>query len=245
MKIAIKITLIIGILGYLVFAITTMSRDKEERKCSGIEIIIEDTVSTNYVTTAFIDDIIAKTKTPIENTSITDIDVNLIENSILQSPYIDSVICYYTPENLMCIRIFPRIPILHVLSNSGESYYMDSNGNDMPTDIFLLDLCFITGNLSKQYAKENLIELATFLNSHPIWSKEIQQVHVESDKNIELIPTTGEHTIILGEPTDIEKKMDKLAIFYKEGLDKVGWNKYRIINLSYANQVVCTKKDKK
>lgn len=245
MKIAIKIFLIIGILGYLVFAITTMSRDKDERVCSGMEIIIEDTVSTNYINTAFIEGIIAKAKTPIKNAAITDIDVNLIEKTILQSPYIDSVICYYTPENLMCIRIFPRIPVLHVMSNTGESYYMDNKGNDMPTDVFLLDLCFITGNVSKQYAKENLIEIATFLNSHPIWSKEIQQVHVESDKNIELIPSTGEHTIILGEPTDIEEKMNKLAVFYKEGLDKVGWNKYSIINLNYADQVVCTKMNKK
>lgn len=245
MKIVIKIVLIIGILGYLIVAFATMSRDKDERICSGIEIVFEDSVSGDYVNTRFVEGIIAKAKTPIKDMPITDIDVNKIEETILQSPYIDSVICYYTPENLMCLRIFPRIPVIHIIDNSGESYYMDINGNEIPTDVFLQDLCLITGNVTKEYARENLIDIATFINSHPRWSKEIQQVHVENDKHIELIPTTGEHKIIIGEPKDIEEKMNRLAIFYKEGLDKAGWNKYSVINLNYADQVVCTKKNKK
>jgi hypothetical protein len=27
-----------------------------------------------------------------------------------------------------------------------------------------------------------------------------------------------------------------------EGLNKAGWNKYKVINLKYKDQVVCTKK---
>jgi cell division protein FtsQ len=32
-----------------------------------------------------------------------------------------------------------------------------------------------------------------------------------------------------------------LMTFYKEGLNKVGWNAYLTINLKYKNQIVCTK----
>lgn len=245
MKIAIKIILIMGILGYLIVAFVTMSRDKDERICSGLEIVFEDSVSGDYVNARFVEGIIAQSKIPVKDVPITDIDVNKIEESILQSPYIDSVICYYTPENLMCVRIFPRIPVIHVIDNSGKSYYMDINGNEMPTNIFLQDLCLITGNVTKEYTREHLIGIATYINSHPRWSKEIQQVYVENDRHIELIPTTGEHTIVIGEPKDIEDKMNRLAIFYKEGLDKAGWNKYNVINLNYADQVVCTRKNKK
>jgi cell division protein FtsQ len=34
-----------------------------------------------------------------------------------------------------------------------------------------------------------------------------------------------------------------LKIFYKEGIAKVGWEKYKSIDLRYMNQVVCEKRD--
>ena len=245
MKIVIKIILLIGVLGYLVFAITTMSQGKDERICTGTRIIIEDSTTENYIDCRFIENIIAKSQCPINNMPINDIDANSIEDHIKASPYIDSVICYYTPENLMCIRVFTRVPVLHVMADSGDSYYMDIKGNVMPTNEFLMDICLATGNITRQYAQEHLIGIADYMNTHSTWKKEVQQVYVRSEKQIELIPSAGEHIIILGEPKDIKDKMDRLTIFYKEGLDKAGWNKYSTIDLNYAGQVVCTKRNKK
>ena len=42
---------------------------------------------------------------------------------------------------------------------------------------------------------------------------------------------------------DIDKKFTKLLAFYKEGLNKVGWNNYSRINIAFENEVVCTRKD--
>ena len=145
----------------------------------------------------------------------------------------------------MCIRISTRTPIIHIMPDNEESYYMDINGNTMPANVFLLDVCLATGNISKLYAKEKLLDIATFINNNSPWNNEIQQIHVKNDKFIELIPLSGDHTIILGEPVDIANKMERLSTFYKEGLNKAGWNKYATINLNYANQVVCTKRNKK
>lgn len=131
------------------------------------------------------------------------------------------------------------------MSDNGEKYYMDINGNDMPTDIFLQDLCLATGDISKEYAKEHLVQIAVYVNTHAPWNKEIQQIHVRSPKHIEISLSTGSHTVVLGEPTDIQGKLNRLQNFYEEGLNKVGWNKYSIIDLNYADQIVCTKKQKK
>lgn len=245
MKIVIKIMLLTGVLAYFVFAISSLSRDEDQRICSGVEILLKDSTNNDYVNTRFIKDLLEQAKTPIKGVALKNIDIKNIENHLKKSPYIDSVICYYTPDNLMCIRISTRMPVIHVMPENGESYYMDINGNTMPTNVFLLDVCLATGNISKKYAKEKLLDLATFINNRTPWDKEIQQIHVRNEKHIELITLTGDHTIILGEPIDIADKMERLSVFYKEGLDKAGWNKYRTINLNYADQVVCTKRNKK
>ena len=244
MKILIKIILLTGILGYLVFAFVNLSHDEEQRICIGTEIILEDSID-NFVNRQFIERLIAQSKCPIQDRSIKDIDIRTIEASIRNNPYIDSVACHYTSTNLLCIRVLPRKPVLHVISDNGEKYYMDINGNDMPTDVFLQDLCLATGNISKDYAKEHLVQIADYINTHAPWNKEIQQISVRNPKHIEIIQSTGSHTVVLGEPTDIQGKLNRLQKFYEEGLNKVGWNKYSIINLNYANQIVCTKKQKK
>lgn len=245
MKIAIKAILLIAVLGYIIFAISTMSSDQSDRICKGYEVILEESENGNSISKSHIENIVTKTNCSIEGVAINNIDAHQIESRILESPYVDSVVCYYTPDNLMCIRVFARTPILHVITNSGDSYYMDINGNDMPTDGILMDVCLATGNFSKQYAREHLLEIATYINTHSPWDKDIQQIHVKDEKHIELIPLTGNHTIIVGDPTGIEEKMNKLSIFYKEGLDKTGWNKYQTINLNFADQIVCTKRKKR
>lgn len=244
MKILIKIILLTGILGYLVFAFANLSHDEDQRECIGTEIILEDSIA-NFVNRQFVEQLIVQSKCPIQGRNIKDIDIRTIEASIQNNPYIDSVACHYTSTNLLCIRVLPRRPVLHVISDNGEKYYMDINGNDMPTDVFLQDLCLATGNISKDYAKEHLVQIADYVNTHAPWNKEIQQISVRTPKHIEIILSTGSHTVVLGEPTDIQGKLNRLQNFYEEGLNKVGWNKYSVIDLNYANQIVCTKKQKK
>jgi len=58
---------------------------------------------------------------------------------------------------------------------------------------------------------------------------------------IELISRVGNQPVLFGDINDMEEKFDKLLLFYKEGLSKTGWNQYKTINLTYKDQVVCTK----
>ncbi|MBL0100570.1 MAG: hypothetical protein IPP49_11445 [Saprospiraceae bacterium] len=38
----------------------------------------------------------------------------------------------------------------------------------------------------------------------------------------------------------MEAKFNKLKIFYRDGLPKLGWSRYKTLNLKYANQVTGT-----
>ena len=49
----------------------------------------------------------------------------------------------------------------------------------------------------------------------------------------------------MGSLDNFQEKLKRLRTFYREGLERVGWNKYRIISLAYDGQVVCTKANNK
>jgi cell division protein FtsQ len=122
---------------------------------------------------------------------------------------------------------------------------MDANGNSMPTDQFLLDLSLVTGYVTTEFAKENLLELAQFMNTQAPWNREIQQIHVTSNQRIELVPMKGEHIIVLGSSADVEDKMKRLGAFYDATSENMAWQRYATLDLSYEGQIVCKKKKNK
>ncbi len=98
----------------------------------------------------------------------------------------------------------------------------------------------------------NLINFVGFIRNDAFWSAQVEQVVVtdaaagSSDNRIynpqvEIVPRAGNHVIALGGLDDFRAKLDKLSVFYRNGLKYEGWDAYRTINLSYKNQIVCTK----
>ena len=84
--------------------------------------------------------------------------------------------------------------------------------------------------------------MARFINDHPFWKSQIEQVYVNNKGEYELIPRVGGHLIKLGSHSGYQKKLRNLKAFYLKGLNNVGWNQYLEINLKYDNQIICTKR---
>lgn len=164
-----------------------------------------------------------------------------IEEALRKNPYIEDVTSYKTPGGKVCVRVKQRLPILHVMSSDGQNYYLDRAGRQMPKSSYYADLVVATGDITPQYARQNLTRLGRLIQDNPFWNHQIQQIHVLENGEVELVPRVGEHTILLGRPTNVEDKLGRMKEFYTEGLNKVGWNKYSQISLKYNNQIICKK----
>jgi cell division protein FtsQ len=70
----------------------------------------------------------------------------------------------------------------------------------------------------------------------------IEQVDITPQRIFEMIPKIGNQLIVFGDATDVEAKLSKLKLFYKEIMVKAGWNTYSVINVQYKNQVVAKRK---
>jgi cell division protein FtsQ len=117
-----------------------------------------------------------------------------------------------------------------VLIASGDidlSYFklMSSQHNLNKTDTMLMDINKLSG----------------YIYHDKFWRAQIEQIYVKKD-NFELIPRVGTQIIEFGDISNYEYKFKKLKALYEQGFSKVGWNKYKTINLKYNNQIICTKK---
>ena len=106
-----------------------------------------------------------------------------------------------------------------------------------------------TGNINFDLKKDiqhneqynELKKIALQIHQHDFWKAQIEQIFVEASGEFTLIPRVGGHQILFGNCIDMDVKFKKLFAFYKNGLNKVGWDKYKIINLKFKDQIVCTK----
>ena len=140
------------------------------------------------------------------------------------------------------------------VKEGGRHFYFDFRMNDTERHILYQNLERIVTSLAEQLTLDSkwLVQYTDDYGwqSFVITRDTIQmiieqiqreQIHVQANGKLEIIPRVGKHTILLGEPKDFKKKLEKLKVFYEKGISQVGWNKYSEISLEYNDQIICTK----
>ncbi len=242
-----KVLVIIGICllaGYLIFAAFYFQEKPKDGTCSGFELEVQNSSSSDqFVETEDILKYIDEKGLNPTGKSLSDINTNAIEEAILTNQLVKKANVFVTNNGAIKASIEERKPILRIISNTGENYYIDNEGNKMPlSKRFTAYLPIASGAIKEDFAKSELYKFALFLYNDEFWNAQIEQIVVLPNKDLKLIPRVGDHQIILGNLDGFTDKLDKLFTFYKNGLNETGWNKYSVINLKFDKQVVCTRR---
>lgn len=232
---------IVALACYFIAAITVFNQPKDGQLCEQVEIIITDSVEHSLISEKDIQNYLVRKKIFPQGEPLQKINLIQLEETLKKSPYIDQATCYKTASGSICIKVKSRQVIFHIISDSGEDYYLDNLGNPIPKASYFANVPIVSGDVSKKYAKQKLTTLGKIIQNDPFWNQQIEQIHVLSNGKLEITPRVGKHTILFGEAKDFKKKLDKLKIFYEKGLSQVGWNKYSEISLEYKDQIICTK----
>ncbi|HUN13707.1 MULTISPECIES: hypothetical protein [Alistipes] len=95
---------------------------------------------------------------------------------------------------------------------------------------------------------EDFAKLLTFVESvrsDAFWRSEIVQIIARTTPGgaleVDLVPRSGRHVVRFGRLEQADRKFGKLMRFYEGGLSRIGWDRYRTIDIRYNEQVVCRK----
>lgn len=241
-----KALIIIGLCllgGYLIFAAIYFEDKPKDEVCSDFEVVVSGGDDETFVD---VDDIKKYVKEKGLNPvgiPLKDVNTDKISEGILTNQLISKAVVYITNNGKIIAEIHERKPILRVINNAGENYYIDNTGQRMPLSRrFTAYLPIATGSIKEDFAKTDLYNFTLFLSKDKFWNAQIEQIIVLSNQEIQLIPRVGDQVILLGKLDNYKEKLDKLMAFYQNGLNKTGWNKYSVINLKFDKQVVCTKR---
>lgn len=230
---------------YLVLAMMAFNKPDTEAVCRDVRINIEKGIMPGFLTEAEVKHMLVSSHVSPIGQTMEYINLRQMEESLEQAELIERAECYKAQDNVVCINIRQRIPVIRVMNAQGEDYYVDTHGKPMPRSNYSCHLIVATGSISKHYAEKVLAPLANLLLNDPFWKSEVVQLNILYDGSVELIPRVGDHVVYLGQPTGVTKKLERLRKFYRYGLNVAGWNKYSRISVEFDNQIVCKRRSLK
>lgn len=218
--------------------------------CKDVRIVIPG--NQNFVERSEIDNILFNAAGPLVGKPLNQINIHRLETALKANPFIEFAKVYGDMNGIIQVQVKQREPVLRVFNIANQDFYIDRNGIKIPTVAsFTANVLAANGQITESYnntvdtlrsklARE-LFDTALFIEGDTLWRDQIEQIFVNKDGEIELVPRVGHHKIILGSADSLKTKFTNLLMFYKKAVPTVGWDAYKTINLKYANQIVCVK----
>jgi len=184
----------------------------------------------------------------IDRASFIDFDITEIEKKLNADKRILSANVFFGKNGNMFIDVEQRKPIVRVDSVSGLDYYLDKEGNMIPVnESSILRLPIATGHIASytpEYQSDlnnnlNFIyQIANKVDEDPFLKSLTEQINIAEDGTIYLIPKLGRNKIIVGDELALDAKFARLKTYYKEGIKRVGIDRFSEIDISYEGQIV-------
>jgi len=220
--------------------------------CQGVKIIIPGTQA--FVSQEDVFSIIEGFEGPLVGRSMKHLPIHDLENKLKENPFIKKVRVFAEMDGTVQVKIEQREAIIRIINNVGNDFYLDRAGVKFPTSrLYAPHVIVANGNVAERFNDKqdtmqsaqlkDLYKVALFLQTDSLWNSQVEQLYVNGEQDIELVPRIGNQKIILGNGDSLQAKFDKLLVFYKQIVPKAGWGMYKTVNLKFDNQLVCEKAD--
>lgn len=238
MRTIFKLILLLCSAGYLIFATYRFLTHEDTAQCKRVDIEIADSAQATLITERDVEMMLRKSNLYPLGRSMKDVNLLMLERGLLKDPFISKVVCVKTPGENVRIRVEQRLPLLRVMNDAGDDYYVDNKGFRMAARGYEADLAIVTGKANERYVREHLLELGRILRDDGFWNNQIEQIAVRPGGDLDLVMRVGIPVVHFGRPDSLRLKLRNLHAFYDKVLPNVGWHRYKEISVAYENQVI-------
>ncbi|WP_158825070.1 cell division protein FtsQ/DivIB [Mucilaginibacter lacusdianchii] len=236
----------------LIVLMSFIDSKKAAEVCKAVNVYIPGTQS--FIDRDEVDNILGVNNHQLVGRQMNTINIHDLENKLKANPFIESATVYADMDGIIRVEISQRQPIMRILNRFDQDFYIDQHGLKIPlSSNFTAPVLVANGNIDELFANrvdslhsalaKGLYKTADFIRKDTLWNAQIAQIYVNQDHEMELVPRVGSHKILLGNADSLDTKFHNLKIFYKQAIPQTGWDKYKIINIKYANQVIGIKSE--
>lgn len=236
-----------GLLVLIIAAIST----KNHRNCTGVEVLLKGDGTHHFLSKQDVLAIISPgNANALKGKPLAAFDLKAMEQQVQRNQWIDQAELFFDNNGVLKVAVKERWPVARVFTTGENSFYIDSSGRRLAlNNRMLVRLPVFTGFPSDKevlHGADSVLmrqvkELGTFIQADSFWTAQVAQVHITPQRDFELIPVVGRHTVLFGDGTDYAEKFHRLLLFYQQVAAVAGMDRYSVINVQFAGQVVATR----
>ena len=227
-----------AVLALVIFLFGFAGNRNEARKLRDVEVKFTE-YDNLYLTEEAVNKLLIVNNVTVTGVNKETLDLNRVENILNAHEMIENAEVFLTLDGTLKTTISQRRPIGRILGD--EIFYIDRLGNRMPLSTYYsARVPVLTGvnhdQISEVYPILDLISKDLFLQEHITGIKRLR------GGRYELEVRKMDFALVLGKVENLESKFNNFKAFYKKAHKDTLLNTYKMVDLQFGNQVVCTKK---
>lgn len=232
----VRLVLMIAVMIFL-YSFSTMRNAGRKIAKTDVEFAGEN---TPFVTHEMVNNLLIQNFNGSSTIQKDKLDLNSLEHALGSNKMIEKAEVYATIDGTLKALVTQKTPIARV-SNEKGSYYIDYQGGEMPlSDNFTARVPLLAGEMNQEN-KEGLVEVFKRIHDDDFLKKNITGVQVLPTGSLIMTNRNYEYRILFGKSINVDKKFNNYKAFYQHALKDTLIGKYKLINLKFTQQVVCTK----
>jgi len=259
MKKILHISLMVILIAGTIFLLAFTDQEHQHGTYKSFTIDVLNPSEQAMITLDEINELVIKHFGEIIGSSMARINLFELEATVLGNPYVSSCEVFQTIGGDLVLKARVREPLVRIINLEDKQFYLDYTGSAMPLNSAhpshvlvangLISDQFVSLDKSEKplttFADSSLLHqvfpVAYYISTDEFLNSFIDQIYINDNKEMELVPKIGSQTIIFGSAVDAHEKLENLKTFYQKVMSRMDWNVYKSINLKYKNQVVCSK----
>ena len=175
------------------------------------------------------------------------LDLSGIESVIKADPWVADAQVFVDNMRVLHMYVTQRVPVARVFQQDGHSYYLDATTASMPlseSSVYYTTVVTNVPSLGDDSAgrgmKKQIVKLARTIQVDSFWSAQVSHMGIDSMGMFELYPVLGNQVVRLGDTSRLNNKLAGVVAFYRQVLNRIGWDKYTTLDVRFSDQVVAS-----
>lgn len=243
----IRCVLALLLAGYAVFALVWANSAAARATCDAIDVqVIESPASRNFVTTDEVRRLLKEWGLDRTGVPMQSVDTRRMEENLEANSNIEHALAERLANGHVRLTVEPMQPVARIFDSRGRSYYINRQGKKLTANArYRLDVPVITGDFPSGRSAVALLPLVERIARDSAWNAIVSHVAVEKRTgDVLLVPMIRGHVINIGDPDNLDDKLDRVMLMYHKVMPVKGWNYYDTISVKWAGQVVATRRQK-
>ena len=222
--------------------------------CKGIRIEVLDSAQNSFVTTSDVRKYLDKSYGKLIGMPLDSIDLVKVEKAVDSRSAVLKSQAYVTRDSILNITVTQRKPVVRFQKKDG-GFYADAEGYIFPLqssyashvqiidgEIPLAANSGYKGDIEDPKEKawfKSVMNVVNFIEGSKTWKGKIVQISVDEKGELILVPREGNEKFLFGQPNSLAEKFGKMEKYYTTIIPETGSERYRTVDVRFANQIVC------